>query len=121
MLARRYAPRLGTTGLVLAAAGFLSLFWSMVAGTDNVALGAARLGMRPAATGALLTSIGKIVPVGLAANLFVLGHVIDLLLLGIALWRARLGGTAARGLADPARRLRDHPAGPRTRRLCLGA
>jgi hypothetical protein len=90
MLARRYAPRLGTTGLVLASAGFLSLFWSTVAGTDNVAFGAARLGMRPAATGALLTSIGKIVPVGLAANLFVLGHVIGLLLLGIALWRGRV-------------------------------
>jgi hypothetical protein len=60
-----------------------------VTGTDSIALGAARLGMRPAATGALLTSIGKIVPVGLA-NLFVLGHVIGLLLPGIALRRGRV-------------------------------
>lgn len=90
MLARRHAPRLGTTGLVLACAGFLSLFWSTVAGSDNVALAAARLGMRPGTTGALLTSMGKIVPIGLAANIFVLGHVLGLMLLGIALWRGRV-------------------------------
>jgi hypothetical protein len=90
MLARRHAPRLGTTGLVLACAGFLSLFWSTVAGSDNVALGAAHIGMRPTATGALLTSMGKIVPIGLASNIFVLGHVLGLVLLGIALWRGRV-------------------------------
>lgn len=90
MLARRHAPRLGTTGLVLAIAGFLSLFWSTVAGSDNVALGAARLGMRPAVTGTLLTSMGHIVPIGLASDIFVLGHVFGLILLGIALWRGRV-------------------------------
>jgi hypothetical protein len=90
MLARRHSPRLGTTGLVLACAGFLSLFWSTVAGSDNVALGAAHLGMHPATTGALLTSIGNILPIGLASNIFVLGHVVGLILLGIALWRGRV-------------------------------
>jgi hypothetical protein len=75
---------------VLATAGFLSLFWSTVAGSDNVALGAARLGMRPTATGTLLTSMGNIVPIGLAADIFVLGHVLGLILLGIALWRGRV-------------------------------
>jgi hypothetical protein len=90
MLARRHAPRLGTTGLVLACAGFLSLFWSTVAGSDNVALAAAHLGMRPTATGALVTSMGNIVPIGLASNIFVLGHVLGLVLLGIALWRGRV-------------------------------
>jgi len=89
MLARRHSPRLGTAGLVLACAAFLCLFWSTVAGSDNIALGAARIGMRPGTTGALLTSIGKIPPIGLAVNVFVLGHIVGLVLLGIALWRGR--------------------------------
>lgn len=80
----------GPPGWVLACAGFLSLFWSTLAGSDNVALGAARPGIRPGTTGALLTSIGKIVPIGLASNIFVLGHVLGLVLLGIALWRGRV-------------------------------
>ena len=90
MLARRGAPRLGTTGLVVATAGFLSLFWSTVAGSDNIALGAARIGIRPGTTGALLDSVGRIFPIGLASNIFVAGHVIGLILLGIALWRGRV-------------------------------
>jgi hypothetical protein len=68
----------------------MSLFWSTVAGSDNVALGAAHAGMRPAATGALLTSIGKIPPIELAVNIFVLGHIAGLLLLAVALWRGRV-------------------------------
>lgn len=88
MLARRHAPRLGTTGLVLAYAAFACLFWS-VAGSDDVALGAARIGMHPAATGALLTSIANIRPVGLGTGIFVLGHILRLVLLAIALWRGR--------------------------------
>jgi hypothetical protein len=89
MLARRRARRLGTAGLVLAFTAFMCLFWSTVAGADNVALGAARLGSAPAATGALITSIGAIRPVGLGAGLFVFGHIAGLMLLGIALWRGR--------------------------------
>ena len=90
LLARRHAPRLGTAGLVLAYAAFACLFWSGVAGSDNVALGAARTGMHPATTGALLTSIGNIRPVGLAAGIFVLGHILSLVLLAVALWRGRV-------------------------------
>lgn len=90
LLARRGSRRLGTAGLVLAVAGFLSLFWSTVAGADNVALAAARIGMRPGATGALLTSIGNVTPIGLASNLFVLGHIVGLVLIGVALWRGRV-------------------------------
>jgi hypothetical protein len=89
MLARRHAPRLGTAGLVLAYAAFACLFWSSVAGSDNVALGAARIGMRPGTTGALLTAIANIRPVGLAADIFVLGHILGLALLAVALWRGR--------------------------------
>lgn len=87
MLARRHAPQLGTAGLVLAYAAFACLFWSSVAGSDNVALGAARIGMHPGATGALLTSIANIPPVGLGTAIFVFGHIISLVLLGVALWR----------------------------------
>ena len=87
MLARRHAPRLGTAGLVLAYAAFACLFWSSVAGSDNAALGAARIGMHPGATGALLTSIANIPAVGLGTAIFVFGHIISLVLLGVALWR----------------------------------
>jgi hypothetical protein len=87
MLARRHAPRLGTAGLVLAYAAFACLFWSSVAGSDTVALGAARIGMHPGTTGALLTSIANIPPVGLGTAIFVFGHIVSLVLLGIALWR----------------------------------
>jgi hypothetical protein len=89
MLARRHTPRLGTAGLVLAYAAFACLFWSSVAGADNVALGAARIGMHPGTTGALLTSIANIRPVGLATGIFVLGHILSLVLLAVALWRGR--------------------------------
>jgi hypothetical protein len=34
--------------------------------------------------------MGNIVPIGLASNIFVLGHVLGLVLLGIALWRGRV-------------------------------
>jgi hypothetical protein len=88
-LARRHAPRLGTVGLVLAYAAFACLFWSSVAGSDNVALGAARIGMHPGTTGALLTSIANIRPVGLGTGIFVLRHILSLVLLAIALWRGR--------------------------------
>jgi hypothetical protein len=86
MLARRHSPRLGTAGLVLAYAAFACLFWSSVAGSDTVALGAARLGMHPGTTGALLTSIANIPPIGLGTAIFVFGHIISLLLLAAALW-----------------------------------
>jgi hypothetical protein len=90
MLARRGSARLGTIGLVLAVAAFLSLFWSTAAGEDNVALAAARIGMNSGTTGALVTSMGGILPIGLASNIFVLGHIVGLVLISIALWRGRL-------------------------------
>jgi hypothetical protein len=95
MLARQGSPRLGTIGLVLAVAAFLSLFWSTVAGEDNVALGAARIGMNPGTTGALVTSMNGILPIGLASDIFVLGHIVGLVLISIALWRGRLVPTWA--------------------------
>jgi hypothetical protein len=90
MLARRGSPRLGTAGLVVAFAAFACLFWSDVAGADNVALAAARIGISPVRTGQLLDSLGHLTAVGLAANLFVVGHILGLILLGVALWRGRV-------------------------------
>jgi hypothetical protein len=90
LLARRGAPRLGTIGLVLTFAGFMSLFWSNVAGSDNVALGAARIGINPVLTGRLLDSMGAVPAIGLGSDLFVVGHILGLVLLGIALWRGHV-------------------------------
>jgi hypothetical protein len=90
LLARRGAPRLGTAGLVLAFAAFMSLFWSTVAGSDNVALAAARIGVSPAVTGRLLDSMGTVPAIGLGMWLFVAGHILGLVLIGIALWRGRV-------------------------------
>jgi hypothetical protein len=89
MVARRGAPRLGTVGLVLSSAAFMSLFW-VISVADMVGLAAARIGMSPATTGRLVTTVGNIHPVGLATGLFVFGHIIGIALLGIALWRGRL-------------------------------
>ena len=90
LLARRHAPRLGTAGLVVSFAAVACLFWSNVAGADTVALGAARIGTAPGATGALLTSIGAITAIGLGSTIFVIGHILGLLLLAVALWRGRV-------------------------------
>jgi hypothetical protein len=90
LMARRGAPRLGTAGLVLAFAGFMSLFWSTVAGSDNVALAAARIGVSPALTGRLLDSMAAVPAIGLGSWLFVAGHILGLVLIGIALWRGHV-------------------------------
>jgi len=90
LMARRGAPRLGTAGLVLAFAAFMSLFWSTVAGSDNVALAAARIGVSPALTGRLLDSMGSIPAIALGTWVFVAGHILGLILIGIALWRGRV-------------------------------
>jgi hypothetical protein len=90
LMARRGARRLGTAGLVLAFAAFMSLFWSTVAGSDNVALAAARIGISPALTGRLLDSMGAVPAIGLGSDLFVAGHILGLILIGIALWRGHV-------------------------------
>ena len=90
LMARRGAPRLGTVGLVLTFAAFMSLFWSTVAGSYNVALAAARIGVSPVLTGRLLDSMGAVPAIGLGSDLFVIGHILGLVLIGIALWRGRV-------------------------------
>ena len=93
LFARRQSRKLGSIGLVIAFAAFMCLFWSTVSSSDDVALGAARLGMSPATAGALNDSIGKILPIAIGENIFVLGHILGLLLLAVALWRGRAVAT----------------------------
>src|ERR1700744_164005 len=95
LMARRGAPRLGTAGLVLGFPPFLDLFLAAVAGSDNVALAAARIGISPALTGRLLDSMGAVTAIGLGSDLFVAGHILGLVLIGIALWRGRVLATWA--------------------------
>jgi hypothetical protein len=40
--------------------------------------------------GALNNSIGSITPIGIAANIFPVGHILGLILLAVALWRGRV-------------------------------
>ncbi len=122
MIARRTAPRLGTAGLVLAFAAFISLFWSAVAGSDNVALVAARIGRRPTATGQLLGSMGAITLISIAGGSA--GPATSAAWCCSALRRGGVvpcppGRAPARGLAGPPPPLR-HRAGPRARRQSLG-
>ena len=71
LMARRGAPRLGTAGLVLAFAAFMCLFWSSVAGSDTVALGAARIGMQPGTTGGCCPASANSPRSGWASAVFV--------------------------------------------------
>jgi hypothetical protein len=90
MLARSGATRPGTTGLVLVFATFAYLFWSSAAGAGNIALGAARIGMHPGTTSALLNGIGAIPATGLGPAIFGGGHIAGLVLPAAALWRGRV-------------------------------
>jgi hypothetical protein len=81
---------LGTIGLVVSVAAFLNLLGPGISGPDAVALGAADMGMSPTVTGQLLDSMVNINPVGLGASIFVFGHIVGVLLLGIALWRGHV-------------------------------
>jgi len=90
MLARTRAPVLGTIGLVVSFAGFMNLFGAGVGDQDSVSLGAARIGMGATTAGRLIDSIDAIHPVGLGGAIFIFGHIVGVLLLGIALWRGRL-------------------------------
>ncbi|TYK42775.1 hypothetical protein [Actinomadura decatromicini] len=84
----RRSPRLGTAGLVLAVAGFSSLY--AVGLSDHVALSAARSGLASADTARLLDDLQSLPPVAVGSVLFVAGHILGVVLLGVALWRGRV-------------------------------
>lgn len=85
LLAARHAPRLGTAGLVLAVAGFASLYAPL--SVDLAALSAARAGLDPGSATRLLESLQAHPAILIPAILFVIGHILGMVLLGIALWR----------------------------------
>ncbi|NUW39832.1 hypothetical protein [Nonomuraea rhodomycinica] len=87
LLAVRRAPALGTAGLVLAVAGFSSLY--AVGIGDHLALSAVRDGLDPGAAARLLDGLHALPAVSAATTLFVLGHILGVALLGAALWRGR--------------------------------
>ena len=85
-LTRRRAPKLTLVALALLIPGYLSLGW--LGGADQLYWAGADAGLDAGA----LTRIAEAAhPTGeLAAVIFVLGHVIGTILLGIALWRSRV-------------------------------
>jgi len=79
-------PVLGTVAAVLAWLGFVSLF--AVTGVEQLSLAAADAGV-PLSTVVALDAANTAQPVtSVALRLFVAGHILGAVLLGVALWRA---------------------------------
>jgi len=87
LLAARNAPRLGTWGMALAVTGFSFVLALTV--TDFTALAGAQSGVGLDATTRLLEELNAGPPLTLAVIAFVAGHVIGVILLGVALLKGR--------------------------------
>lgn len=85
-LAIRTRPILGVIAGAVAWLGFTSLFF--IVANDQVALAAAATGAPPATIAALVGGVQSLPAVSLATTVFVAGHILGTVLLGIALWRA---------------------------------
>ena len=84
-LTRRRAPRLTAAALLLLVPGYLSLPWAV--GADMLLWIGVQEGLD---TGTLAELYGTLHPTSnIAAGVFVLGHVLGTVLLGIAMWRSR--------------------------------
>lgn len=95
-LARR--PVLGGVAMVVALAGFGAL--PVIALTDLLALSALRAGLPLAAVARLLGQAQGLPVIAIGQLIFVVGHILGIVLLGIALWRAEvLPGWAALSLS----------------------
>jgi hypothetical protein len=84
----RAAPVWGGFGAVLAAVGF-GVMLPAVAPPDLIAEAAARASVEPAATARVLEALAAYPASTAALALFVVGHVVGLMLLGVALWKGR--------------------------------
>lgn len=84
-LTRRRTPRLTAAALLLAVPGYLVLTW-LIAG-DLLLWAGAELAADPAVVAQLLSTAHLTTEV--AGGVFVLGHVVGTVLLGVALWRSR--------------------------------
>jgi hypothetical protein len=85
-LTRRRAPKLTLVALALLIPGYLSLGW--LAGADQLLWAGADAGLD---AGTLTRMAETVHPTGdLAATIFVLGHVVGTILLGVALWRSQV-------------------------------
>lgn len=83
-LTRRRAPRLTAAALLLMVPGYLSLGW--LVGTDILLWTGARRDVDPTTLAAMYETAHP--TMNLAAGLFVIGHVLGTVLLGVALWRS---------------------------------
>jgi hypothetical protein len=85
---RRYTPKLTVVGTVLAVLGYTALI--QLPNTDLVNLVAARQGIDPDKVIALVTAAQAHPVYVIGVLVFLLGHIVGQVLLGIALWRARV-------------------------------
>ncbi len=88
-MAVRGAPVLGTIGAVLAVTGYSSLFFGVLP-SDAAALAAAETGVDNATTTQILDQMAAHPSTAIALMLFVIGHILGTVLLGVALWKGRL-------------------------------
>lgn len=82
----RAAPVLGGIGAVVAWLGFATLPWT--AALDPVPLAARDAGIAADTSARLLDALSVVGPGALEGTVFVVGHVLGTVLLGLALWRA---------------------------------
>ena len=87
-LARKGSPRLAVSGGVLAFAGWLAGLLGLGA-SDVVFYHAARAGDHAAAV-SLLTAVTDDAATSVLVGVFLVGHLLGMLILGVALWRSRV-------------------------------
>ena len=84
-VAMQTRPRLGTAAAVIAWLGFANLAFLIT--PDQAALAGHDAGLPTATTAALLSAIDQNPVATAATTLFVTGHILGIVLLGVALWR----------------------------------
>jgi hypothetical protein len=84
--AQRRAPVLALIGLCLLVPGYATLFFAI---GDSYVRSLAAEGIDTATAVRVLESHASLAQVGVAATVFVVGHVLGMIVLGAALWRAR--------------------------------